>query len=47
MPLIVVQSIDFGPLHPMFRPTGLTRRFGHPRAKQLVFVSPARSGRLL
>jgi len=30
------QNIDFGSLHPMFRATGLTGRFGLPRAKQLV-----------
>jgi len=47
MRLIVVQSIDFGPLHPMFRPTGLTWRFGRPPRKATGFVSPARSGRLL
>jgi len=47
MRLIIVQSIDFGPSHPMFRATGLTWRFGCPPRKATGFVSPARSERLL
>jgi len=33
-----MQSIDFGSLHPMFPPTGLTRRFGRPPRKATGFL---------